>query len=42
MKIVNFSLLKSSEEEEEEEEENPIMPVAVRKKSTGGSHPAFN
>ena len=41
MKIVNFSLLKSSEEEEEEEK-NPIMPVAVRKKNTGGSHPAFN
>lgn len=29
MEIVNFSLLKSSEEEEE----NPIIPVAVRKKT---------
>ena len=42
MKIVNFSLLKSKEkEEEEEEEENLIVPVALRKKNTGGSHPAF-
>ena len=44
MKIMNFSLLKSSEEEEEEEEEeeNPIIPVAVRTKTREDPTQRFN